>query len=59
MIVVNLDERATLGGAGLTDSADDLEYVIASTPAAGWTALYDAVIEARGDWRTAARRRRC
>lgn len=59
MIVVNFDERATLGGARLTDSADDLEHVIASTPAAGRTALYHAVIEARGDWRPAARRRRC
>jgi Ca-activated chloride channel homolog len=49
LFVVNFNEKATLGLAGakgLTDDADAVERAISSKPAAGQTALYDAVYKA-------------
>ena len=49
LFVVNFNEKVTLGlpgRTGLTDDADALERAISSKPAAGQTALYDAVYKA-------------
>jgi VWFA-related protein len=46
MFVVNFNEKVTLGLPGamtFTDSPDELERAISRTPAAGQTALYDAL----------------
>ena len=46
MFVVNFNEKVTLGLPGamtFTDSPDELESAISRTPAAGQTALYDAL----------------
>jgi Ca-activated chloride channel family protein len=49
MFVVNFNEKVTLGlsnAKGFTDTYDEMESAILKTPAAGQTALYDAVLEA-------------
>jgi VWFA-related protein len=48
MFVVNFNEKVTFGlppAMSLTSQPDELERAISKTPAAGKTALYDAVIE--------------
>jgi Ca-activated chloride channel family protein len=48
MFVVNFNEKVTFGlpaGIGFTNRASELERAIWATPAAGQTALYDAVAE--------------
>ena len=48
MFVINFNEKVTLGlpvGPRFTNRADELERAVASTPATGQTALYDAVVE--------------
>ena len=50
MFVVNFNEKVTLGlpdAIRLTNRPDELARAISGTPAAGMTALYDAVAEAR------------
>ena len=50
MFVVNFNERASLGLSGklqFSNRADELAFAIANTPAAGRTALYDAIALAR------------
>jgi Ca-activated chloride channel family protein len=49
MFVVNFNEKVTLGlpgGMSFTNSSEELERAISRTPAAGMTALYDAVVVA-------------
>ncbi|MEX2302041.1 MAG: VWA domain-containing protein [Bryobacterales bacterium] len=49
MFVVNFNEKVSLGLPGavpFTNSSTKLEYAIANAPAAGMTALYDAVVKA-------------
>jgi Ca-activated chloride channel family protein len=48
MFVVNFNEHVTLGlpGAMFTNRSEELERAISSAPAAGQTALYDAVVKA-------------
>jgi VWFA-related protein len=48
MFVVNFNETVSLGLAGampFTNHASELEHAISNAPAAGMTALYDAVVE--------------
>jgi Ca-activated chloride channel family protein len=48
MFVVNFNEKVTLGlpaAIGLSNRAEELERAIWATPAAGQTALYDAIVE--------------
>jgi Ca-activated chloride channel family protein len=50
MFVVNFNEKVTLGlppAIPLTNRPDELAKAISNTPAAGMTALYDAVVEGR------------
>ena len=50
MFVVNFSDKVTMGlpaGIPFTNRADDLARAISNTPAAGMTALYDALIVAR------------
>ena len=50
MFVVNFSDKVTMGlpaGIPFTTRADDLARAISNTPAAGMTALYDALIVAR------------
>ena len=50
MFVVNFSDKVTLGlpaAISFTSHADDLARAISNTPAAGMTALYDALIVAR------------
>src|SRR5579872_6252124 len=58
MFVVNFNEKVTLGlwdGVGFTNSAAELERAIFRTPAAGMTALYDAIVEAQRRLETGSR----
>jgi len=51
MFVVNFNEHASLGltpGTQFTNRPDELTRAISNTPATGETALYDAILKARG-----------
>jgi len=50
MFVVNFNERVTMGlpaAVGFTNRVEELEQAISQAPAAGRTALYDAVVKAQ------------
>jgi VWFA-related protein len=58
MFVVNFNENVTLGlpaGIQFTNRPDELARAIADTPVTGKTALYDAVLKARGRLATGSR----
>ncbi len=62
MFVVNFNEKVTLGLPGamrFTNRTDELERAIWATPAAGQTALYDAIVEGLERSTAAARKRKC
>ncbi len=49
LFVVNFNDKVSLGlppGAGFTNRSEELEQAISTTPAAGMTALYDALVKA-------------
>ena len=55
MFVINFNEHVTVGLPAailLTDRSDELQRAISNTPAAGTTALYDAIVEAQKRLRT-------
>jgi Ca-activated chloride channel homolog len=61
MFVVNFNEKVTLGLPGalpLTNRPEDLASAIASVPATGMTALYDAIFEARKRLETGIREKK-
>jgi Ca-activated chloride channel family protein len=61
MFVVNFNEKVTLGlpdALPLTNRPEDLASAIASVPAAGMTALYDAIFEARKRLQTGTREKK-
>jgi VWFA-related protein len=58
LFVVNFNEKVTLGlpdTVSFTNRADQLEYAISRTPAAGMTALYDATVEGLERFQTGSR----
>ena len=59
MFVVNFNEKVSLGlpeGIPFSANANELERAIWKAPAAGETALYDAIIEALKRLQTGSRR---
>ena len=61
MFVVNFNEHVTLGLPGttaFTSRVDDLEHAISRSPAAGQTALYDAIVMAEERVQTGSRNKR-
>lgn len=58
MFVVNFNETVSLGlpdAIGFTTSAEELEHAISRAPAAGETALYDAIVQALARLQAASR----
>src|SRR5205085_8494909 len=61
MFVVNFNEKVTMGlpdALAFTNRSEELERAISRTPAAGMTALYDAVIAARERLKTGSREKK-
>jgi len=61
MFVVNFNEKATLGlpaSIPFSDRAEDLARAISNAPAAGQTALYDAIVKAQERLQAGSRERK-
>lgn len=61
MFVVNFNEKVTLGlpeAIRFTNRPEELARAISNTPATGMTALYDAVVKARGELQAGSREKK-